>query len=168
MPPSDRLGEALRQATSARRDAGVRVDLGACELRRYADALYLLPKTPVAEPLPSLTWHGEETLVVPGWGTLNMIRTHGAGLSASRLSGAAVTIRARSGGERLQPHPGRPRRTVKNLLQEARVAPWERERLPCIFHGERLVCVPGVAIDCGFAAARGEPAIEPSWRAEYV
>jgi tRNA(Ile)-lysidine synthase len=95
-----------------------------------------------------------------------MSHAQGTGLSAARLAVSAVTIRSRRGGERLQPHPGRPRRTVKNLLQEAGLAPWEREWLPYIFCGERLACVPGVAIDCGFAAAGEEPAIVPVWRVE--
>jgi tRNA(Ile)-lysidine synthase len=166
MPPADRLEEALRQAAAARRGARMRVDLGACELRRHANALYLLPK-PAMTPAPlALTWQGEEALAVPGWGTLTMSPRRGEGLSAARLADAAVTICARRGGERLQPHAGRPRRTVKNLLQEAGLPPWERERLPYIFCGDRLACVPGVAIDCAFQAARGEPAIVPIWRAD--
>jgi tRNA(Ile)-lysidine synthase len=164
MPPADRLEEALRQAILARRDATVRVDLGRCELRRHAYSVHLVPKSGAAPVFPSLTWQGEASIEVPGLGTLTMHHTRGEGLSAARLAHAAVTIRSRTGGERLQPHPGRPRRTVKNLLQEAGLAPWERERLPYIYCGERLACVPGIAVDCGFGAAPGEPAIMPVWR----
>ena len=53
---------------------------------------------------------------------------------------------------------------MKNLLQEARVPPWERERLPLIFCGEDLVCVPGIGIDCAYRAAPGERAVMPEWR----
>jgi tRNA(Ile)-lysidine synthase len=166
MPPAGRLEEALRQASGARRDARLRVDLGACELRRHANALYLLPKRAMTPAPPALTWRGEEALAVPGWGTLTMRRTRGEGLSAARLADAPVTVRARRGGERLQPHVGRPRRAVKNLLQEAGLPEWERERLPYIYCAEKLVCIPGVAIDCHFAAARGEPGIVPVWRAD--
>jgi tRNA(Ile)-lysidine synthase len=166
MPSSRRLAEALRQGIEARRDAAVRVDLGTCELRRHADTLYLLAKTNTRAALPSITWQGEEVITLSGWGTLTMTRTHGEGLSASQLAGDAVTIRPRKRGERLQPHPGRPQRTVKNLLQEARLPPWERDRLPYIYCGETLVCVPGVAVDCRFQAGPGEPAIAPVWRAD--
>jgi tRNA(Ile)-lysidine synthase len=168
MPSSQRLGEALRQALEARRDAAVRVDLGACELRRHAGAVHLLPRSTILGVPPSLAWRGEEAIAVPGWGTLTMTRTHGEGLSAARLADTAVTIRPRVGGERLQPHPGRPRRTVKNLLQEAGLPPWERERLPYLYCGETLVCVPGVAIDCRFGASHGEPALLPTWRADHA
>jgi tRNA(Ile)-lysidine synthase len=165
LPSSRRLEEALRQALEARRDATVHVDLGACELRRHAGALYLLAKSTGGDALRAHTWRGEEAISLPAWGTLTMNRTRGEGLSAARLDDAEVSIRPRAGGERLQPQAGRPRRTVKNLLQEAGVPPWERERLPYIHCGERLVCVPGVAIDCAFEARGGEPSIVPVWRA---
>jgi tRNA(Ile)-lysidine synthase len=55
---------------------------------------------------------------------------------------------------------------VKNLLQEAGLPPWERERLPCLYCGQTLACVPGVAIDCRFGASPGEPALMPIWRAD--
>jgi tRNA(Ile)-lysidine synthase len=75
-----------------------------------------------------------------------------------------VSVRSRRGGERLQPDPERPRRTVKNLLQEARLPPWRRERLPFIFCGEALVCIPGIAVDYRYRARRAAPSIDPAWR----
>jgi tRNA(Ile)-lysidine synthase len=85
-------------------------------------------------------------------------------MSAARLERAEVTIRSRQGGERLQTHARGPRRTVKNLLQEAGIPPWQRERVPFIYCGDALAAVPGVAIDVSFAATGGEPSIRPSWR----
>jgi tRNA(Ile)-lysidine synthase len=79
------------------------------------------------------------------------------------LRGRAITIRLRRGGERLQPDCRRPRRSLKNLLQEAGIPPWERERLPMIFCGEQLVWVPEIGVDCAFQAARGETALRPAW-----
>ena len=165
MPTAERLQEALRQALEARRDAAMVVDLGACELRRHADALHLLPRATAPMQARPVDWRGETALDLPGRGTLTMTRTRGRGLSLARLTADPVTIRARAGGERLQPASGRPRRTVKNLLQEAGVAPWARACLPYIYSGERLVCVPGVAIDCRFQADRDEAGVLPVWQA---
>ena len=72
--------------------------------------------------------------------------------------------RTRTGGERLQRDAGHPRRTVKNLLQEAVIPAWERSRLPLIYCGDTLVCIPGVGIDHRYRAAPGEPAIAPEWQ----
>ena len=69
-------------------------------------------------------------------------------------------MRLRSGGERLQPDPKRPRRTLKNLFQEAGVPPWERERLPLLFCGDELVWVPGLGVDARYPGARGRSVLE--------
>ena len=63
----------------------------------------------------------------------------------------ALTIRWRSGGERLSPRRGGPRRALKNLLQEARVHVSERARLPLLFSvtpsGARLIAVADLLLD---------------------
>ena len=58
----------------------------------------------------------------------------------------------------------RPRRSLKNLLQEARLPPWLRARLPLLYCGDTLVYVPGIGIDTAFGARSGEPAVEPQWQ----
>ncbi len=64
---------------------------------------------------------------------------------------AELTIRWRSGGERLSPRRGGPRRALKNLLQEARVPAPERARLPLLFSvtpsGAKLVAVADLLLD---------------------
>lgn len=162
-PDAATMGEALKQVLSARRDRNPRIDLGECELRRHADAIHLLPTTASARHDDEVVWGGERRIALPQGGVLEMVPRRGSGLSAARLAGAPVTFRPRVGGERLQPDPARPRRTVKNLLQEARMAPWLRRCVPFIFCGDDLVCVPGIGIDCHYQAQRGEPSFVPGW-----
>ncbi len=57
-PEADRLEEGLRQLFQARDDAGVRVVLGACELRRYDGHAYLIPALPDAPALRRLVASG--------------------------------------------------------------------------------------------------------------
>jgi tRNA(Ile)-lysidine synthase len=68
------------------------------------------------------------------------------------------------GGEHLQPDCGRRRRTVKNLLQEREVPPWERARLPLLYCGDELVWVAGLGTACAWQARADEPSLDPQWR----
>jgi tRNA(Ile)-lysidine synthase len=164
MPGAERLEEALRQALTAKQDARVLVEIGSFELRRHEGRLHVVPKLPPPRPGYVRRWRGERRLQLPELGgLLAMERSRGAGLSAARLRGRPVTVRLRRGGERLQPDERRPRRSLKNLLQEARVPPWERGRLPLVFSGRDLVWAPGIGVDCAFQAARGEAAVQPTW-----
>ena len=190
MPNAARLDEALRQALRATRDAQVRIDLGAAELRRFEGRLHVVPKLTVRErpaaryhrlPQDRKTlskkgtsdvvrrWRGEHRLELPELGgALVMAPCRGQGVSLTRLRGRPVTIRLRKGGERLQPDARRPRRTLKNLLQEARVPPWTRERLPLVFCGQDLIWAPAIGVDCRYRAAPRDRAIRPEWRPRPV
>jgi tRNA(Ile)-lysidine synthase len=58
-----------------------------------------------------------------------------------------LTLRSRRGGERLRPVRGGPRRTLKQLLQEARVPVRQRANLPLVFDGERLIAAADLWLD---------------------
>src|SRR5437016_4461691 len=77
-----------------------------------------------------------------------------AGIDAKWVEEGAMRVKLRGGGERLQLDARRPRRTLKNLFQEAGVPPWERERLPLLYSGDELVWAPGLGIDARYVSAR--------------
>jgi tRNA(Ile)-lysidine synthase len=164
MPNTARLDEFLRQLLAARHDARVRAAFGDVDLRQFAGTLHLVRRRVAAVP-PAVEWRGQRRLRLPEWdgATLVMRRVRGRGIRCALLDGKSVTLRPRHGGERLQPDGARPRRRLKNLLQESRIPPWQRERLPLLFCGAALVWVPGIGIDCRFQARAGEPGLEPSW-----
>src|SRR6185436_12714678 len=166
MPSAARLDEALRQALTAKQDGQLAIDLGACDLRQFEGRLHVIARRAVPQPDYALRWRGERRLAVPELGgVLVMAPSRGAGLSLARLREQPVAVRVRGGGERMQPDPQRPRRTLKNLMQEARIPPWERGRLPLVFCGGDLAWVPAIGIDCAYQAAPGERSIFPAWHA---
>jgi tRNA(Ile)-lysidine synthase len=164
IPSTQRIEEALRQVLAARADAGLCIDFGAKQLRRHGAAVVVVDARKAPQPLDR-AWHGEAELELSELGgTLRMKRARGGGISAARLRAALVTIRARSGGERLRPNATGPTRTIKNLMQEARMPAWERDRVPFIYCGDELVCVPGLAIASAYQAGPEESCIIPVWR----
>jgi tRNA(Ile)-lysidine synthase len=44
-------------------------------------------------------------------------------------------------------------RSLKNLFREADVPPWERQRIPILFAGERVVAVAGHWVNSEFACS---------------
>jgi tRNA(Ile)-lysidine synthase len=110
----------------------------------------------------SASWDGQSKLDLPELGgELRFRKTSGKGIAAEHRP---LSVRLRSGGERLQPDARRPRRTLKNLFQEAGVPPWERARLPLLFHGRDLVWVPGFGVDARYRAGKNRPGVLPEWR----
>jgi tRNA(Ile)-lysidine synthase len=165
MPNADRLEEALRQLLTAAQDARVCIDLGTHQLRRYAGRAYLVPMLPAPPAGYMKSWNGEPTLKLPELGgVLRMKPGRGYGLSLARLQRGPVTVRVRKGGETLRPDARRPSHSLKHLLQEAGVPPWQRGRLPLLYCGAQLVWAPGLGTAVDFQAARGEAAVRPEWR----
>jgi tRNA(Ile)-lysidine synthase len=109
-------------------------------------------------------WNGRGTLLLPQLGgSLQWGRRKGEGISARRLKVAPLAVGVRQGGETLRLAPGGRRRTVRNLLQEAALPPWTRERLPFLYIGDELAAVAGLGVDVKFQARAGEAGLLPVW-----
>ncbi|MGH9576963.1 MAG: tRNA lysidine(34) synthetase TilS, partial [Terriglobales bacterium] len=164
-PTEAKLTEMLRQLTQAKRDRRVRIAHDGAELRVYRDGVVVKRPESIASFTP-IRWSGERRLALPQLGgALHFRKTRGAGIDRAKIECGEVTVRLRSGGERLQPDARRPRRTLKNLFQEAGIPPWERERVPMLFCGCDLIWVPGLGVDARYQAGSGARGIEPDWKA---
>ncbi|MFA7242352.1 MAG: tRNA lysidine(34) synthetase TilS [Sulfuricellaceae bacterium] len=166
MPSAVRLDNMLSQLMDARSDARVHIRQGDFELRRYRDIVYALHQLDDRIADLSLPWHFERELALP-FGRLNFERRQGAGISLTQLAAAPVTVRYRRGGERMRPACGRPTRSLKNLLQETAVPPWQRERLPLLYCGDDLVFVPEVGIACAYRAKPDEDGMLVNFNMPY-
>jgi tRNA(Ile)-lysidine synthase len=163
-PNREQLEEALRQALTARADARLQVKVGDGWLRRHRGRLCVEADRPQPAATWSVAWGGERELRLPaGLGSIRFEQVVGTGLSLAGLRAANVVVKARAGSERMRLAPGRPSRTLKNLLRESAVPAWERDRLPLLFAGDALVWAPGVGEDWRYAAAAGEAGVLPRW-----
>lgn len=160
MPNARQLDEALHQLRDAVRDARVCVRLGAMELWRFRGGAYLVPLAPA--PAAPVRWQGEASLWVPAAEVrVQMDAVTGAGLKRAVLAAGQVTLGVRQGGERLRVHAGGPRRSLKNLLQEQAIPPWQRDRLPLLWCNGQLLWAAGIGLDADASAAADEPGILP-------
>jgi tRNA(Ile)-lysidine synthase len=158
-PSEAKLVEMLKQLTS--RGGRTLIEHDGARLRVYRGTLVEEAGAAPGSFKP-IAWNGEAKLAIPELGgELRFRRARGKGIAASARP---LRVRLRSGGERLQPDPRRPRRTLKNLFQEAGVPPWERDRLPLLVCGEDLVWAPGLGIDARYQATENAPGVLPEWR----
>jgi tRNA(Ile)-lysidine synthase len=160
MPSARRLNEALHQLRSAQADARVQVGLGAVELWRFRGGAYLVPIAPVAAA--PVRWQGEAEIWVPAAGVrVHLDAVTGAGLKRDVLMSGEVTLGVRQGGERLRLHVGGPHRSLKNLLQEHAIPPWQRGRLPLLWCNGQLAWAADIGFDADLSAVPGEPGVLP-------
>jgi tRNA(Ile)-lysidine synthase len=85
-------------------------------------------------------------------------------LNLGLIRSKVVCIRLRRGGEKIRLLANGSTRSLKNLLQEARMPPWERERLPLIYCADTLVAVPGLGVASGWQAGAGKVGWTITWQ----
>ena len=161
-PSEAKLVEMLKQLGASGARTAVAHD--GLILRTYRGNAFLTKKQIKADFQPQ-AWRGESRLALPALGgELRFRRARGRGIDRRHLKDKSLQVRLRSGGERLKPDAHRPRRTLKNLFQEAGVPPWQRDRLPLLYCGDALVWVAGLGVDADYVSAGRAPGILPDWR----
>ncbi|MDI1298173.1 tRNA lysidine(34) synthetase TilS [Methylotenera sp.] len=161
MPSSDHLNEIIQQVFNAKADANINIQLQHLSLKRYQQRAYLCAER-VAEAF-DMTWNGESHLDLPNGGQLHFKQVIGAGL-ALKHGMTKLRITNRDGGERFKPDVLRPTRTLKHLLQEANIPPWQREHLPLIYWHDTLALVPNIGITHELRADEGELGLDIIWQ----
>jgi tRNA(Ile)-lysidine synthase len=164
LPDTTRLTEMVRQLCVAGVGAQICITWQTWQMRCFRDHVYVFPATHAVESF-SIVWQGEAELALPAsHGKLNFTRVMGQGLSLEKLRQGVVSIRTRQGSESIQLDGLRPRQSLRKLLPQEGMPPWQRELMPLLFSGDELVWVPGVAAAAAYAAQAGEEGVLINWR----
>jgi tRNA(Ile)-lysidine synthase len=164
MPQSVQIEDMLGQLCDAREDSAVCVSFGDWEVRRYQGWVHVMPTLSDFDSTIVLDWTGQHELVWPAMkARLMFSEVVGSGISLEKLKGERISLRLRSGGESLRLHSKGSNRSLKNILQENRIPPWQRERLPLLYRGDELVAIVGVAIHPDYQAHASEKSLLVSW-----
>ena len=177
MPSTEQLEQMLWQLKCAKSDAQIILHL-VCDdhhaalyhvtVQRYHGYAYLIKqlKSAMHENKPkeiNLLWQGEPELILPDNSRLVFSEQLGQGLALKRLDINSLRVSYRKGGERFKPDANRPTRTLKHLLQETNMPPWQREWLPLIYVDEKLALVPSVGVEASMQALPNEVGIVILW-----
>lgn len=146
-PPSQALVRAIEsQLIAARDDAEPLIRLQGRCLKRYRQRLFCLDARSLASAQACQWARACATVELSnGYRLSKMVAA--SGIARHLWDAAVVSIRPRSGGEKLK-LPGRDgQHCLKKLYQEASIPPWERQSRPLIYLDDRLAAVPGLWVD---------------------
>jgi tRNA(Ile)-lysidine synthase len=164
-PSTAVLARIMNDVLASRRDALPCVRWGACEVRRYRDDLFLLPRSAVPDSKRVLRWGLREPLQLPdALGVLRALPGTGRGIREAAVGSTGVRIGWRQGGERLQPAGRDHHHSLKKLFQEQGIPPWKRARIPLIYIDGALAAVAGLWVDAAFQAGPGEAGLLIDWQ----
>ncbi len=151
-PDTVRLERVRAELPGARADANPAVTWEGGSVRRHRGLLYAVPELPPGPREMVWSWrrHREIGLGM-GLGMLRLVDDSRGPLALATLP-ARLLVGSRRGGEQLRLQLGGPRRALKDLLREAGVLPWWRERLPVLRAGSDVVAVADLWCDATYRA----------------
>ena len=169
MPSTEQLAQILSQLAYAKTDAQIEIVLAGhaqqiTTVRRYKNEAYLITQPKQKPNDANILWQGEAELALPDNSRLIFSEKLGAGLALKRLDVGKLRVSYRQGGESFKPDANRPTRTLKHLLQETNMPPWQREWLPLIYADGKLALVPSLGVDASMQAN----ADEIGWVVEWM
>lgn len=155
LPSRKLLQQISQQIFQAPRDKQPAIMWGDRILRRFQGCLYLtkyhLVKVKTSPQIYSLQ---EQEIILEGIGTLQVRQSK----SGVLLTEPGFQVCFRQGGERLRPTAAGRNRTLKNLMQEWGVPPWQRPHIPLIYSNDNLVSVVNYCNNADTMAAPSEQA----------
>lgn len=156
-PTAKRLKEILGSMITAAADKMPVVNWSNTEVRRFQGKLYAMKTLQVFDVHQRIEWLPELPLFLPRHNCEVSMTVASTGLSEDVL-GRQLTVRFRTGGERIKPLGRAHTMDLKKLMQEAAIPPWQRSRIPLIYLDEQLIAVAGYWIADGFKNISNQPA----------
>ncbi|MCF6189874.1 MAG: tRNA lysidine(34) synthetase TilS [Cocleimonas sp.] len=137
-PSEKKLKHIFTDVVDASDDAQPLLAWYGAEIRRYQGRLYIMSPLLDHDSAQVISWDDpQKPLEIPLLGlTLNAL--------VLERSTELVTIRFRQGGETLLHAKRGVTISLKNLLNEAGIPPWQRSRIPLVYQGDTLIIVVGV------------------------
>jgi tRNA(Ile)-lysidine synthase len=165
VPSRDRLKSIYTNVIKARPDATPEVRIGHGSIRRHGPAIYWVKDMPEVGAAP-LVSNGELQSWV-GVGQVGIVDVQ-AGVERFKANLPDLNWRIRGEGETVKPIGRSKSRDLKRLLQEYRVKPWLRYRVPILYSGEKLVAVGDLFIAEQFQAEKDEMGCRVVWQNNVI
>ena len=166
IPSQMQLEHVFNDVLSSRSDALACVNWKGVEIRKYRGQLYALSTLSDHDVCRSVSWDLHSPLTITGIGTLKTTQKEGKGLNVL-FRGQNLDIRFRQGGENIRPANRGHRHDLKKLFQEAGIPPWQRDRTPILYQGDKVLAIAGLCICESYQAEKGQPGLVLDWQPDF-
>ena len=149
VPSADVLDSVINDAIHSRSDCEACIRWQNNEIRKYREQLYLQTVSKPHDEKLSYQWDLQQALAIPSL-DLKLTREQLDQFGVNLNNIDQLTVSFRRGGEVMRPRGRGCKKELKALFQEQGVKPWERDRIPLLFHNQQLIYVWGYWIGEGY------------------
>ncbi|NOQ36596.1 MAG: tRNA lysidine(34) synthetase TilS [Methylococcaceae bacterium] len=167
MPSVDFIERLFEQVIHAKPSANPELKRSDCSIRRYQNKLYCLTQTQRLPTLDSQVWeHTNERLDLKNNGTLQRFISNN-GIPVSLWESSSISVRYRTGGEKIALSNRKGHHSLKNLYQEASIPPWEREKIPLLYFDDKLVAIADLWVSADVFSDNGNTCYQLNWNRDF-
>lgn len=148
-PAAKKLHELEREFIFRDPGSHACLTIGALEVRRFRDRLFVVQSLP-SPPVKPIALVPGRYVELGALGRVGMIADP-AGPLGTAVAAGDCELRFRQGGEKLRPVGSPHHRSLKKLLQERDILPWRRFHLPLLYVDGQLAAVGSVTVTEEFA-----------------
>jgi len=154
-PTKKLLEEIERALIHAQHDACPNLVFSVYSFKKFQDRLYALDENKISNA-DDIKWNPRQPLPLINMGvTLKAVTPVSNGLNPTLLD-ETLHIRFRKGGEKFHPAGRGHSQSLKKLLQEANVPPWERDVMPLVYFKDILLAVGSLWLATDYTVGEGE------------
>ena len=148
-PSADILQRVVDDAVHSRNDCEACIRWQNNEIRKYRGQLYIQSMMSLHDATQSYQWDLKQPLDIDSLQlTLTCEQLDRFGVNLTDIEN--LQVKFRQGGEVMRPRGRGCQKDLKTLFQEQGVKPWERDRIPLLFHQQQLIFVWGYWIGEGY------------------
>ena len=160
MPSAVILQRILDEVCLAAEDRVPVVSWANIDARRYRDTLYFLSPQIDQDPTEYHLCSGPGDILLSDGRVMTWLEVEKVGISEA-LFEQGLKLGFRQGGETIQLVGHAHHKSLKQLYQEWAIPPWEREHIPLLFCGDRLLAVVGYGFSEKCALLTGQKGYFP-------
>lgn len=143
-PTRNLLHEIETTIVNSQQDVNAVITYLGFECRKYQDKLYMLKRKNDLESVDNIAWKPKVALqLIQKNVQFVSVSRFGSGLRPDLLN-KPLKVCFRQGGEKFHPHNRKHSQSLKKLLQEEGIPPWERGSFPLLYCDDELIAVIGL------------------------
>ncbi len=160
LPSTTVLQAIIDDVCLAAQDKEPLVCWGNAEARRYQDKLYIEMPLSTHDKTSNIGLKNFKPVPLQNNQSLSWQSAIGEGLH-DEIMHKDLRLAYRQGGERIRLQHHEHHQSLKHLFQQWQIPPWQRDRIPLLFCGEKLVAVVGNGWSDEYAAKEGQQGYLP-------
>jgi len=161
LPSTVILQKIIEDVCLAAEDSAPIIRWTGVEVRRYQGQLYFLSPLSEHDVARSISLHGPDKITLSEQCCVTWLPADKLGVSQDMFD-AGLRLGFRQGGEKIQLQGHQQHKRLKQLYQEWAIPPWERDRIPLLFHNDELIAVVGYGLSEQCVLAPGEQGYLPT------